>query len=276
VADLVHFKILHVDDEPAFLDIVKLFLEQTGDIAVDCALSVDEAEKYLVQSEYDAIISDYQMPGVSGIEFLKRLRSRGDLIPFILFTGRGREEVVIEALNSGTDYYMQKGGAPDVVFAKLASCVRQGAHRYRAEKARQEGENHLRSMVDSFFEGVGVHVNRVLIEANHSFCQMTGYERDELIGMSMENLYTKQSWKVIVENLGHPVAKPYMVQAVRKDGSIMNFKAEGKNVTWNGQITRFSTMFGPTALNVARVGAMSGEPTVECRRVFPGYCVEER
>ena len=61
---------------------------------------------------YDAVILDYQMPETNGIDFLKLIRSRDDPIPFILFTGRGREEVVIEALNSGADFYLQKGGDP--------------------------------------------------------------------------------------------------------------------------------------------------------------------
>ena len=59
---------------------------------------------------YDAIISDYQIPDMDGIEFLKKVRSSGNSIPFIIFTGKGREEVVIEALNAGADFYLQKGG----------------------------------------------------------------------------------------------------------------------------------------------------------------------
>ena len=62
--------------------------------------------------DYEVIVSDYQMPGMNGIEFLKRLRSQLGHIPFILFTGRGREEVAIEALNCGADFYLQKGGDP--------------------------------------------------------------------------------------------------------------------------------------------------------------------
>ena len=50
---------------------------------------------------FDAIISDYQMPGMNGIDFLKKVPASGNSIPFILFSGRGREEVVIQALNEG-------------------------------------------------------------------------------------------------------------------------------------------------------------------------------
>ena len=59
------------------------------------------------------------MPGMDGIGFLKRVRASGNTIPFILFTGRGREEVVIQALNEGANFYLQKGGDPDAQFAEL-------------------------------------------------------------------------------------------------------------------------------------------------------------
>jgi CheY-like chemotaxis protein len=93
-------KALYVDDEPDLREIVKLFLEQSGEIQLDAVPSVKEAERALLSCRYDAIISDYQMPEMNGLEFLNRLRSKNNDIPFILFTGRGREEVVIEALNS--------------------------------------------------------------------------------------------------------------------------------------------------------------------------------
>ena len=93
--------ILYVDDELALLDVGKRFLEQSGKFNVDIITSAQEALTLLNSANYDAIIADYQMPDMDGIEFLKKVRSSGNIIPFILFTGRGREEVVIQALNEG-------------------------------------------------------------------------------------------------------------------------------------------------------------------------------
>jgi len=72
---------------------------------VDTAGSVHEALSVLEGKRYDGIISDYQMPDVDGLDFLLYVRENFGEIPFILFTGRGREEVVISALNRGADYY---------------------------------------------------------------------------------------------------------------------------------------------------------------------------
>lgn len=98
--------VLYIDDEEALLDVGKAFLELSGDMIVDTTTSVKGAWALMAEKRYDAIISDYQMPEMNGIEFLKMLRSQGNGIPFVLFTGKGREEVVIEALNSGADFYM--------------------------------------------------------------------------------------------------------------------------------------------------------------------------
>ena len=104
-------RVLYVDDEDILLDIGKAFLEKSGDLQVDTFTSVQAAKKALAQMKYDAIISDYQMPEKDGIQFLKELRENKETTPFILFTGKGREEVVIEALNNGADFYIQKGVA---------------------------------------------------------------------------------------------------------------------------------------------------------------------
>jgi DNA-binding response OmpR family regulator len=111
--------VLYVDDEECLLDICTMFLAQLGNITVDTASSVEEGLRLIAQEDYDAIISDYEMPIRNGIEFLKTLRSQGNRIPFIIFTGRGREEIVIEAFNNGADFYIQKGGEPKSQYAEL-------------------------------------------------------------------------------------------------------------------------------------------------------------
>jgi len=98
--------ILYVDDEPGMLDIGKLFLERGGQFSVDIITSAPAALTLLDSKKYDAVIADYQMPEMDGIEFLKRVRASGNTIPFILFTGKGREEIVIQALNAGADFYL--------------------------------------------------------------------------------------------------------------------------------------------------------------------------
>jgi DNA-binding response OmpR family regulator len=141
-------RILYVDDEPSLLELGKIFLERSGKFSVDIITSSLAALTLQSKNNYDAIISDYQMPEMNGIEFLKKIRSSGNTIPFILFTGRRREEVVIQALNEGADFYLQKGGEPVSMFAELSHKIRYAVMRRHAEDSLKQNEAQLRQIID--------------------------------------------------------------------------------------------------------------------------------
>lgn len=83
------YRILYVDDEEGLLDIGRFYLEQAGGITVDVTASPHEALHMILSGRYDAVVSDYQMPEMNGIELLKRVREAGSRVPFIIFTGKG-------------------------------------------------------------------------------------------------------------------------------------------------------------------------------------------
>ena len=128
------FHILYVDDEETLLDITKQYLERLGNILVDTASSAKEGLSCIQQKQYEAIVSDYEMPEMNGIEFLSTVRSQGIDLPFIIFTGRGREEIVIKALDAGADFYLQKGGTPKAQFTELKHKIIQAIHKRRLNK----------------------------------------------------------------------------------------------------------------------------------------------
>ncbi len=94
------------------------------------------------------------MPPINGIQFLKLLRSSGDVHPFIVFTRKGREEIVIETFNSGADTYVQKGGSPKAQFAELAHKIQQGMDRRNAENALERSNSALRATLDVTPDGI--------------------------------------------------------------------------------------------------------------------------
>ncbi len=185
-------RVLMVDDDPAVLEITKVFLERSGDIEVDAVVSALEATERLQDGGYDVIVSDYVMPEMDGISFLKQVRCRGSEIPFILFTGKGREEVVIEALNNGADYYLQKDANPRVLYAELIHQIRQAAERQRSKKAVIESEERYRALFENMNDGLvlcefvldaeGVPVDYVIKDANPQFEEIAGLGPDEAIG----------------------------------------------------------------------------------------------
>jgi len=120
----VPLRLLLVDDEPALLEVIKDFLEMMGAFDVTMSTCATEALALLRERKFDAVVSDYQMPIMDGLAFLNEVRKDMPNLPFILFTGKGREDVVIEALNKGADFYLQKGGDLHSQFTELIHMVK--------------------------------------------------------------------------------------------------------------------------------------------------------
>lgn len=144
-------RVLHVDDEPALLDVTEQFLQQEDErIVVETATSPAEGLDLLGTEPFDVVVSDYQMPEMDGLALLETLRENDNSIPFIIFTGRGREEVAVDALNLGADRYLQKGGDPKSQYGLLADAVVQETRHRRARTELHESEERYRTLVEAF------------------------------------------------------------------------------------------------------------------------------
>ena len=142
-------RILHVDDDVGFLKVAEQILETNENFRVDIASSVVEAFKKLETCSYDVILSDFQMPEKDGLQFFKELKESGVKTPFILFTGKGREEIAIEALNLGADYYLNKIGGPETVYGEVAFAIRRIVEKRKIERANLEQKKLLGNILES-------------------------------------------------------------------------------------------------------------------------------
>jgi DNA-binding NtrC family response regulator len=104
--------ILHVDDEASIGLILQDTLERAGHRAVG-AQSVPEALQVLAQEEVDLIISDYRMPGLTGLEFLSLLAREGYDIPLIMLTGYASIEHAVASIKAGAVDYITKPIRPE-------------------------------------------------------------------------------------------------------------------------------------------------------------------
>jgi PAS domain S-box-containing protein len=105
--------VLHVDDNSNILNLTEDFLErEDNEFVIETATSADNGLDRIRDSTPDCVVSDYDMPGKNGIEFLQSVREEYPDIPFILFTGKGSEAIASEAISAGvTDYLQKKSGA---------------------------------------------------------------------------------------------------------------------------------------------------------------------
>ncbi|WP_217642038.1 PAS domain S-box protein [Halostagnicola kamekurae] len=181
-------EILHIDDDSSFADLVATFLERERDsFSVHTETDPEAALERLEmrESAFDCVISDYEMPGLDGLELLARVRETHPDLPFILFTGKGSEEIASEAITAGVTDYLQKAGGTEQ-YRVLANRVQNAIERYWAERYLNRGLEAIETAQD----GIGILSNEGYIEyANAAYADLLGYEREELVGLHWEALY---------------------------------------------------------------------------------------
>ncbi len=224
-------RVLHVDDELGLLKVAKQCLELQGPFHVDTAGSVEEALNKLKENEYDAVISDYQMPGKDGLEFLEMLRKNGNTIPFIMFTGKGREEVAVKAWSLGADHYVNKTGDPETVYCELAHCLRSTVEKRFAETQMKETVQKLQTIYQNAVEGITyVDAEENIVFANKAFADIVGYEQDQLAGMNLRKTVDDENWAKIereTERRRQGESSRYEAELRRRDGTVRNVLISG-------------------------------------------------
>ncbi|AEN07558.1 multi-sensor signal transduction histidine kinase (plasmid) [halophilic archaeon DL31] len=142
--------VLHVDDDADFLELVATYLERESDqLTVSTANNVEAAHDQLDATDgIECIVSDYEMPGTDGLEFLETVRGQYDRIPFILYTGKGSEEIASEAISAGVTEYVHKATGTEQ-YTLLANTVENAVAQYRAERQVHENERRFRALIEN-------------------------------------------------------------------------------------------------------------------------------
>lgn len=138
-------RVLHVDDEPDFAELTRTYLErEDGRFEVVTAESARAGREQLEAMEFECVVSDYDMPGENGLEFLETVREDYPDLPFVLFTGKGSEEVASEAISAGVSDYLQKQHGTEQ-YELLATRIDSHVERTRAQRDLLESESHFRN-----------------------------------------------------------------------------------------------------------------------------------
>ncbi|MDD1695268.1 MAG: PAS domain S-box protein, partial [Methanoregula sp.] len=177
------YSVLCVDDEPVLLKLAKKFLEQLPEFEVQTSLSAAGGLELLKSRTFDAVVADYQMPDMDGILFLKTVRKDHGDIPFILFTGRGREDVAIEAINNGANFYLQKGGEPKSQFIELGHKIRVAVDKKRTEDQLDESKQRMADIINFLPDAtLAIDKGGRVIAWNRAIEEMTGVPAAEMLG----------------------------------------------------------------------------------------------
>ena len=202
-------RVLHVDDDPDFLEVTTMFLEQEHDaITVVTETHVSDALDRLATEQFDCIVSDYDMPSTDGLEFLRHVRKDNPDLPFILYTGRGSEEIASEAISAGVTGYLQKETGSDQ-YTVLANRIENSVSKYHAERVVEETRERFQKLIEHSTDVISI------VDANGRWQYLTpstkrvlGYEPEELIGEVGFDYVHPEDRPNAMEKFAHAIKNP--------------------------------------------------------------------
>ncbi len=143
------YRVLLVEKDQTFSDMAVTFLTRINrDIRVVPCLDPEEVDKMIERFNPDIIVSDHNPPsGVDGLALFRSLLRRSTNFPFIPLVGNGSEEVAVEAMNLGVDFYMIKERPPRELFTDLADKIVLAVEKRRIDEERSLNERRLKALV---------------------------------------------------------------------------------------------------------------------------------
>lgn len=188
-------RVLLVDDEKDLLLVTQKFLEkELPKFNFHAVHTAYEAIETLEESHFDIIVSDYQMPGMDGLELLEWLRKQDNLTPFVMFTGRGREEVAIRALNLGADYYLRKSRDPESLYKELSHIIESVVEHRKTVEALKHSEREKALILSSTPDNITFQNRELAISwANEAAAISADLRPEELVGRFCFEVWNQRS-----------------------------------------------------------------------------------
>ena len=210
-------RILHLEDQRDFSDLVQSVLEKEGiDAEVFLATNKEQFQRAIESSEFDVILADYLLPDCNGLQALEWVRAHDSELPFLLVSGTIGEDAAIESLKGGaTDYVLKtrmERLAPSIRRAVLEWRERQKRRKVETELATscKAAEETLRKSEEQYrliFDGNPVPMwifdreTLQFLEVNEAAIQHYGYSRAEFLRMTLKDLRPKEETPALVEYL---------------------------------------------------------------------------
>ena len=240
-------RVLLVEDREDQAELLRIRLKRFDPgLEILEATSGEEGLEVLERTQVDAVILDYDLPGMNGLEILGAISERGYRMPVIVVTGQGSERVAVQAMKQGAyDYIIKEKGYERLV----PRVVRTAIESYRLKEQLRTSEERYRLLFENATEGIFVEdldKNR-LVETNLAAQRMTGLSRAELQSRSLEDLVPAEQ-KSIIQRL-YEVALE-RGQAMSNELNLL--QADGNEIAVDVSLTTVEHGGKPVLLMIAR------------------------
>ncbi|WP_158057650.1 PAS domain S-box protein [Halorussus halophilus] len=183
-------RVLLVDDDEAVADLTATYLRRVGEnLEPTIETNPTTALDRLANERVDCVVSDYDMPEMNGLAFFEQVRELDPDLPFVLFTGKGSEEIASEAISAGVTDYLQKSTGTEQ-YEMLANRVENAVAQHRAEIEAAEASEQTRRLfervTDAFF---ALDDDWRFRYVNERAAELFGQTREELLGSDIRETF---------------------------------------------------------------------------------------
>jgi PAS domain S-box-containing protein len=216
-------RVLHAEDEPNDAFLCELQLKEAGlDIQTDVVATKQDFSAALKENQYDLVLTDFKLPGWSGMEVLRILEADGRDIPCILLTGSVGEEIAAKCIKQGATDYVLKDRPARLPFA-IASALEEKIQREKHKESERKSQV-LASIVESSLDAIiGTTEDGKIVNWNPGAERMFGYSAEEVYGTPLSNLVPdgEPKGEPNAPNPGKAIAR-YETQGATKSGTVMD------------------------------------------------------
>jgi len=246
MADPTRPRILYMEDDSGLSRLLQKSLQRRG-YSVDTAVDGEVGLLMLGTASYDLLLVDYNMPHLGGLDVIRTLAEAGTLLPTIMVTGQGNEEIAVEALKLGASDYVVKD--VDMKYLDLLPVIIERVRfqqqimqeRQQMVETMRESEERYRKLVEMSPEGIALHLDGEVAFMNPSGARILGASGpDQVVGRSMFEIIhpdlhegARERMRLLAESGGQA---PWVEEKfVRFDGDIIDVEVSATLFHWQGQ-----------------------------------------
>lgn len=232
-------RIIHIDDDANFLELFRIVFQDMFHIT--SLGSGAEAMELITDEDYDAVITDYDMPVMGGLELLCRIKALKPDLPVILETGQGNEEVAREAFIQGASDYFTKDYFGFAHKEKFFNSVSRAIEIKKAKKEKENTEKKYHHLYDRASEGIFIARMNQIILANPAFQRITGYDEETLKQGNFSDIIHPDDAHFVMDLhirrfTGENVLGDYDFRIITADKKVRWLRINASAIEWDNEI----------------------------------------
>ena len=199
--------VMYVEDDKDIRDSLGVILEKVFKEVIVCVDGQDGLDKFKfyteeLHQEIDVIVSDINMPNLSGLEMLFEIRKIDEEVPAVLTTAHGESNYLMDAIKVNVAYYAMKPiNTPELLKNIQKICMIK--HQQKLIESKEQKLSSYMKIIDNVATVSKVDNDNKFVEVNELFCEVSGYEESELIGKDMSELTHSDILATVHKNMSN-------------------------------------------------------------------------